>query len=97
MYIQLKEKVYEFIGDVWSSDGYGGGVLYDDKLELADPTYGRTIAFRKVDNIMETTRFASNDIQTIGLSLNGKRRLDYANLVTNKGVERCPDIGLMTI
>ena len=71
-------------------------VLYDDKLELADPTYGRTISIRKVDNIMETTRFASNDIQTIGLSLNGKRRLDYANLVTNKGVERCPDIGLMT-
>ena len=65
--------------------------LYDDKLELADPKL--EAGSRKVDNIMETTRFASNDIQTIGLI---EWQTHDANLVTNKGVERCPDIGLMT-
>ena len=38
------------------SDGYEWAVLYDDKLELADPIYGENNSVvRKVDNIMETT------------------------------------------
>ena len=94
--VTSKRAIYEFIGHVWSSSGTEWTVLYDENFELADPIFSRTITVRPVDNIMKTTKFASKDIQTIGLSLQGDRRLEFANIVTSKGVERCPDIGLMT-
>ena len=94
--VSSKRALYEFIGEVWSSSGSEWTVLFDESFELADPVYNRTITIRPVKNIMDVSAFASNDIQTIGLSLDKKRRLKFAEIVTSKGVERCPDIGLMT-
>ena len=51
---------------------------------------------RAVDNIMDVTSLASKDIQTVGLSLTGHHRLEFAEKVTQKGVERLPDVGSMT-
>ena len=88
--------LYEFSGDVWQSEGFGWTVLYDEELKLAKPTYSRTVTVRAVDNIMDVTSLASKDIQTVGLSLTGHRRLEFAEKVTQKGVERLPDVGSMT-
>jgi len=88
--------VYQFEGKAWHSEGPGWTVLYDDKVELAKPTYSRVITVRAVDHIDEATQFASSEIQTIGLAATGKKRLDFAEKVTTAGVERCPDIGTMT-
>lgn len=94
--INSVRSVYQFEGKVWHSTGPGWTVLYDDKHELAQPTYSRVITVRGVDHINEAAAFASDEIQTIGLAATGKKRLDFAEAVTNAGVERCPDIGTMT-
>lgn len=94
--VKSKRSLFDFIGDVWQPDTLDWTVLYEDRIELDEPTYSRTITVRPVDDIMDITKYASNNIQTIGLSLFGEKRLKFANAVTSKGVERCPDIGLMT-
>lgn len=94
--ISSKRALYEFIGNVWSSENSEWTVLYDKNFELAEPIYSRTITVRPVKDIMKVVEFASDEIQTIGLSLQGSQRLDFAKIVSSKGVERCPDIGLMT-
>lgn len=88
--------MYEFIGTVWASDNTDWTVLYESSTQLSPPTYSRVITVRPVNDIMDTINFASPDIQTIGLALTGERRLNYADQVTRRGVERCPEIGNMT-
>lgn len=94
--VATKRAIYEFTGDVWASDDESWTVLYDEEPGLADPTYSRVITVRPVDDIMMTVKHASEDIQTIGLAAGAARKLDYAEAVTARGVERCPDIGMMT-
>ena len=94
--IDTARAVYEFVGNVWGDPGRNWTVLYDEELELAKPTYSRVITVRPVDDIMDVLPFANEDIQTIGLAAIGKHRLDFAEAATNRGVERCPDIGHMT-
>jgi hypothetical protein len=94
--INLQRSLYEFKGEVWSSDDSSWTVLYDEEEGLAVPTYGRVILVRPVDDIFDTIKYASNNIQTISLSIKGRRRLLYAERVFAKGVQRCPDIGRMT-
>jgi hypothetical protein len=88
--------VYEFIGAVWKSADETWTVLYDEKQGLADPTYSRVITVRPVDDISDTLQYASEDIQTIGLAASGGRKLAFAEQASLTGVERCPDIGMMT-
>ena len=38
----------------------------------------------------------NEDVQTIGLALEGKKKLDFAKEAANKGIVRCPEIGFMT-
>jgi hypothetical protein len=94
--INLQRSLYEFKGEVWSSDDSSWTVLYDEEEGLAVPTYGRVILVRPVDDIFDTIKYASNNIQTISLSIKGRRRLLYADRMFAKGVQRCPDIGRMT-
>lgn len=88
--------LYEFIGDVWGEHDGIWTVLYDEQKGLATPTYSRVITVRPVDDVMDAAEYANEDIQTIGLAATGEKRLTFAEFVTSRGVERCPDIGFMT-
>ena len=90
---------YELTGDYWKSQsGTGWTVLYDDddKLGLADPVYSRVIFVRAVNNIMDVPYFATEGIQTVGLAVDGERRIDFAREAALRGVDRFPDVGRMT-
>ena len=87
----------ELMGDIWRSEGPDWTVLYDERSQgLAEPCYSRVIAVRAVDNILDTARFAHNGIQTIGMALDGARRLKFVRQAAALGVERFPDVGRMT-
>ena len=94
--INSQRVLYEFIGDVWHSDGYDWTILYDEECQLADPTYSRTVTVRAIDDVNDVLPLLNDGIQTIGLALHGAKRLDFAESATLNGVERCPDVGFMT-
>ncbi|MDB4691626.1 acyl-CoA reductase [Verrucomicrobia bacterium] len=89
---------YEFAGDYWKSDNTGWTILYDGNSVggLADPVYSRVVSVRAVDDVLKTAEYAHSGIQTIGLALDGERRLIYTHEAASRGAERFPDIGRMT-
>lgn len=90
--------LYEFTADLWTSEGTTWTVLFDEKgfEGLVSPTYSRVVTVRAIDDVMRAAEFADADIQTIGLSLEMKRRMEFAERAANLGASRFPEIGRMT-
>lgn len=90
---------YEFVGDLWASEGTEWTVCYDEAGAdgLAAPIYSRVLTVRAIDDAMDAARFAHAQIQTIGLALNETRRLAFAQEAAARGAERFPEIGRMTL
>jgi hypothetical protein len=88
---------YDMRGDAWYSDGVRWSVFYSDEDRgLATPCYGRTLFVRPVDDVFDVPALCSMNTQTAGLAL-GERRLGLADALTERGVERCPEVGRMTL
>jgi hypothetical protein len=88
---------YDIRGEAWYGDGVRSSVLYSDEDSgLATPCYGRTLFVRAIDNVYEVAEFCSINTQTAGLAV-GQRRLKLADALTSCGVERCPEVGLMSL
>ena len=88
---------YDMRGQAW----YGGGVRWsvfysDEDRGLAAPCYGRTLFVRPVDSVLDVAALCSVNTQTAGLALGG-RRLEVAEALTARGVERCPEVGRMAL
>jgi hypothetical protein len=88
---------YDMRGQAWYSDGVRWSVFYsDDDRGLATPCYGRTLFVRPVDNVFDVAPLCSVNTQTAGLALSD-RRLKLAEALTVRGVERCPEVGQMSL
>jgi hypothetical protein len=88
---------YDIRGQAWYSDGVRWSVFYSDEDRgLATPCYGRTLFVRPVDNVFDVAPLCSINTQTAGLAL-GDRRLKLAEALTERGVERCPEVGQMSL
>lgn len=89
---------YAFYGKLWTSTGTNWTVLYDEKGEAGPvtPTYSRVITVRAIDNLLTVTNFAKPGIQSIGLAIDGTRKLQFAEQAAKRGIDRLPDIGRMT-
>jgi hypothetical protein len=89
---------YEFTAELWRSRGTAWTVLYDEWAErgLAEPCYSRVITVRAIDDVLRAAEFATKGIQTVGLALDGARKLAFAKRASALGAERFPDIGRMT-
>ncbi len=94
--IRSKISEYEFIGESWSDKYLRWAVLYSEDNDLVDPTYHRVITVKGINNVNDVIDGINDGIQTVGLALNGERRLDFANAIMQKGAMRCPDVGFMT-
>jgi len=94
--IRSKIAEYDFVGEVWSDPLLRWTVLFEDDVELVDPTYYRVITVKAVDNIFDVIPQVHEDIQTVGLAMHGAKRLQFATDITVQGAMRCPDIGHMT-
>ena len=88
---------YDMRGHAWYGDGVNSSVFYsDDDRGLATPCYGRTLFVRAVDDVFDVAAFCSVNTQSAGLAL-GDRRLKVADALTAKGIERCPEVGRMSL
>jgi hypothetical protein len=88
---------YDMKGEAWYSKGLRWSVFYSDEDRgLATPCYGRTLFVRPVNDVFDVTAFCSINTQTAGLAL-GDRRLKLADALTGQGVERCPEVGQMSL
>ena len=94
--IRSKIAEYQFIGEARSHPEFKWSVLFEKSNSIDDPTYQRVVTIKEVDNVFDIVDSLSDDIQTIGLSLEGKKKLDFAKMVASKGIVRCPEIGYMT-
>ncbi len=83
-------------GEVFGPQGLEWSVLYDERLELAEPVYYRTVFVRAVADVMEIPRLLSSTNQTVGLALPGARRHAFLDAAAAAGVERFPTVGHMT-
>ncbi|MBF0348374.1 MAG: acyl-CoA reductase [Magnetococcales bacterium] len=97
MEIGLRRIQHDLFHEVWHSRDSGWTVLYDEEMALAAPCYSRVVTVRGVPDIMQTVTLASEEIQTVGLALDGERRLLYAREAARRGVGRLPEIGRMTL
>ena len=88
--------VYDFMGQVWSSNNTDWTVLYEESEGLSKPTYSRVITVKPIDSILNAINYIDDSIQTIGLAAEKEKRLNFAEQAVEKGVDRCPDIGSMT-
>jgi hypothetical protein len=88
---------YDMRGQAWYGEGVRWSVFYgDEDRGLATQCYGRTLFVRPVDNVFEVAELCSVNTQTAGLAV-GERKLELADALTARGVERCPDVGLMSL
>jgi hypothetical protein len=94
--IQTARAVGGFLGKVWKSDDYSWTVILKDQIELATPTYSRTVTVCSVDSIMEVIPIIHKGIQTIGLAAHGEKRIQFAENAAKAGALRFPEIGSMT-
>ena len=64
---------------------------------LADPCYSRTLFVRPVGDILEVADYCGKLTQTVGCALSPERKLLFAEKVSYAGIDRCPDVGLMSL
>lgn len=88
---------YDIRGEAWYSEGVRWSVFYSEEDRgLATPCYGRTIFVRPIADVFEIANFCSLNTQSAGLGLR-ERRLQLAEALTARGVERCPELGSMSL
>ena len=89
---------HELTGELFRSAGTTWTVLYDEPAAptLAEACYSRVITVRAVDDIQQAAALAHPGIQTIGLAMDGARKMAFANEAAARGAERFPDVGRMT-
>lgn len=88
---------YDMRGEAWYGDGVRWSVFYSDEDRgLATPCYGRSLFVRPVENVFDVAPLCSINTQTAGLALTD-RRLKLAEALTARGIERCPEVGHMSL
>lgn len=87
--------IYDFKGTVFGDEDSVWTVLYSEKAELNAPVYSRVVFVHGVDSLDEVLSFVTDDIQTIGLAADGKKRIDFAVKAAEKGASRFPVCGKM--
>jgi hypothetical protein len=88
---------YDMRGEAWYDKAVTWSVLYSEAdTGLAPPAYGRTLFVRPVGDVFDVVPLCPAGAQTAGLAV-GERRLRLADALTARGIERCPELGRMSV
>lgn len=76
---KIKSKIaeYQFTGEAQSHPEFKWTVLFEKSCILNDPTYQRVVTIKEIENIFDLVETLNEDVQTIGLALEGKKKLDF--------------------
>lgn len=83
-------------GRLWCSNGLEWTIAYGEGAVMPAPVYSRSVFVQSVDDVFDVLQLLTPTYQTVGLALDGPRRLAFADGASSRGVERLPDIGRMT-
>ena len=95
---QIRGKLaeYAFMGQAFHDDQLRWTVLFEEDNVPVDPTYHRVVTVKAVDSALDILPHLPGHIQTIGLALDGPKKLEFAHQAALQGVVRFPDVGRMT-
>lgn len=80
------------------SKDLGYTILINDELALENPVGGRCLFIKEIDSIFDVEDLITRRIQTIGIACTDKDKIiKFADRVTNLGVDRIVNVGLMNI
>jgi hypothetical protein len=88
---------YDFLGEVFCSEGTEWTVILSDEQGVADACYSRTLFVRPIDNINQILNYIDHSKQTMGLSICNEDKLAFSINATRKGIERITDLGKMSV
>lgn len=94
--IILERAKYDMLGKAFYPTDLQWSVLYSDNTPgLATPCFNRTLFIKPVRDIFEVAKYCTIQTQSVGTALSLKRKEKFAKTVSDKGVSRCPDVGMM--
>lgn len=86
----------EFTGKVWKNINNDWVIIKNDNFILELPVFSRVIFVKNVNKLDEINSLIYDEVQTVSLGLLGTEKTKTANILSNLGVIRFPDPGLMT-
>lgn len=86
----------EFSGTVISSKDTSWTIIISDDSELAKPHFSRVIFIKPISDAMSLATTTTKKIQTVGVMMNKKKRLELIDKLTLRGGDRSPSIGEMS-
>lgn len=87
---------YELKGEVFNSKGTEWTVIFDRGPGLSKGYFSRVIFVKPIKNIKEIEKYNDRQKQTLGLGFTKENKMKYIDLITKRGIDRCPDIGYLT-
>ena len=87
---------YELKGKVFASQGTDWTVIYSSEKGLAKGCFSRVIFVKPITDLTELKEYNDRQKQTLGFGLTKENKLKYADIITAKGIDRCPDLGYLT-
>lgn len=80
------------------SKGFEYTILIDNEFKLEEPIWGRTIFLKEVEDIFEVKKLITSRVQTVGIAFkNEDRAINFAEKVTEVGVDRVVKVGYMSL
>ena len=86
----------EFSGRVYKNKNNDWVIIKNDNFILELPVFSRVIFVKQTNDLKSIYPLINEEVQTISLGLIGKEKINIANDLSNLGVIRFPDPGLMT-
>ncbi len=86
----------EFTGKVYKNKNNDWVIIKNDNFMLELPVFSRVIFVKQTNDLKSIYPLIHEEVQTISLGLIGKEKINIANDLSNLGVIRFPDTGLMT-
>ena len=88
---------YDMRGQAFCSSDTAWTILYaEEDRGLATPCYHRTIFVRPISDLFEVIAYCSPLTQSAGVALEPERKAAFTHQAMARGVDRCPEIGLMS-
>lgn len=87
---------YELRGKIFSSSGTEWTVIYSEDSGLAKGCGSRVIFVKPIKDLEEIADYNNRQKQTLGVGLTKENKLKYLDKITRKGIDRCPNLGLLT-
>lgn len=87
---------HEIKGKVFSSSGTEWTVIFSKEPGLAKGCGSRVIFIKPIEDLEEVANYNNRQKQTLGVGMTKENKLKYLDLITKKGIDRCPNLGYLT-